>query len=138
MFSENFSLQDLMENDVTVDDFFQIGSSKVNTTHPRMPCDKRGIRYGRMHVIKNFLARGNSRIDFGVSQEGELVAVDIVEEVLIRDHNRVTVADIFRLHEKGTRHGKTLRLAVKLSTLPDLCNRIFLNRRIKKDESKIN
>ena len=63
---------------------------------------------------------------------------DIREEVLIRDNNRVIVSNIFRLHEKQTQVAESLRLAVKLSALPDVYNSFsFSNRRIKKDESKI-
>ena len=73
MFSQNFTLQGLMENDVTMSDIFQIESSKVNPTQPRISCNKLGIRYSIMHVIKKFLASSSSRICFGVFQEGELV-----------------------------------------------------------------
>ena len=73
MLSENFTLQGLTENDVTVGDIFQIESSKVNPTQPRMSCNKLGIRYSRMHVVKKFLASSSSRICSGVSQEGELL-----------------------------------------------------------------
>jgi hypothetical protein len=50
---------------------------------------------------------------------------DIREEVLIRDNNRVIVSDIFKLHEKQTQVAESLRLAVKLSALPDVCNSFF-------------
>ena len=62
---------------------------------------------------------------------------DITEQALIRDNNRVIVSDIFTLHEKQTLVAKSLRHAVKLSALPDVCNIFFLNQRIKKDESKV-
>jgi MOSC domain-containing protein YiiM len=75
MFRENFTLQGLMENDVTVGDIFQIEPSKVNPTQPRISCNKLGIRYTTIHVIKKFLASSSSRICFEVSQESELVCV---------------------------------------------------------------
>jgi hypothetical protein len=62
-----------MGNDLTVGDIFQIESSKVNPTQPRISFNKLGISYGIMHVIKKFLASSSSRICFGVFQEGELV-----------------------------------------------------------------
>jgi MOSC domain-containing protein YiiM len=75
MFSENFTLQGLMENDVTVGDIFQIESSKVNPTPPRISCNNPGIRCSTMHVIKKFLAGSSSRICFEVSQESEVVCM---------------------------------------------------------------
>jgi MOSC domain-containing protein YiiM len=75
MFSENFTLQGLMENDVTVGDIFQIESSIVNPTQARISCNTLGIRCSTMHVIKKFLDSSSSRICFEVSQESELVCV---------------------------------------------------------------
>jgi MOSC domain-containing protein YiiM len=56
MFDENFTLEGLMETEVNVGDIFQIGSSKVIATQPRMPCYKLGIKFGCIDVIKKFLA----------------------------------------------------------------------------------
>jgi hypothetical protein len=63
---------------------------------------------------------------------------DITGKVLIRDNNRVIVSDIFRLHEKETYVAKSLTLAVKLQLYLIYATAFsLLNRRIKKDESKI-
>ena len=41
---------------------FQIGSVKLVATQPRMPCYKLGVRFGRMDVVRRFLAGGRAGI----------------------------------------------------------------------------
>jgi MOSC domain-containing protein YiiM len=57
MFGENFTTQGLLEDAINIGDQFQIGSAtKLIATQPRMPCYKLGVRYGRMDVIRRFMA----------------------------------------------------------------------------------
>ena len=64
-----------MEDMVNIGDQFQIGNSvKVIATQPRMPCFKLGVKFGRMDIIKRFLASGRPGIYFKVLQEGEIGA----------------------------------------------------------------
>jgi MOSC domain-containing protein YiiM len=44
MFGENFTIEGLMESEVNIGDVFQIGSSKVIATQPRMPCYKEFLK----------------------------------------------------------------------------------------------
>jgi MOSC domain-containing protein YiiM len=60
MFGENLTVEGLIESEINVGDVFQIGSAIVTATQPRMPCYKLGIKFGRMDVIKKFLASGRS------------------------------------------------------------------------------
>ena len=78
MFGENFTIEGLMESEVSVGDAFEIGSSKVIATQPRMPCYKLGVKFGRMDVLKKFLASGRSGIYFKVLEEGEVGAGDSI------------------------------------------------------------
>ena len=75
MFGENLTTQGLMEDAVNIGDQFQIGSSgsaKVIATQPRMPCYKLGVKFGRMDIIRRFLASGRPGIYFKVLREGEI------------------------------------------------------------------
>ena len=47
-----------------IGDIFRMGTSTVIATQPRMPCYKLGVKFGRMDVIKKFLASGRSGIYF--------------------------------------------------------------------------
>jgi MOSC domain-containing protein YiiM len=57
MFGKNFTTEGLMEDAVNIGDQFQIGSAtKLIAIQPRMPCYKLGVRFGRMDVIRRFMA----------------------------------------------------------------------------------
>jgi len=81
MFGENLTVDGLKESEVSIGDVFQIGSSRVTATQPRMPCYKLGVKFGRMDVLKKFLASGRSGIYFKVSKEGEVGAGDTIEQI---------------------------------------------------------
>ena len=118
MFGENFTIEGLMESEVSVGDAFEIGSSKVIATQPRMPCYKLGVKFGRMDVLKKFLASGRSGIYFKVLEEGEVGAGDSIVQIK-NDTNRVGISDIVRLYASDREDIKTMRRAVKVEALPE-------------------
>jgi MOSC domain-containing protein YiiM len=97
MFGENLTTDGLMEDTVNIGDEFRIGSAKVVATQPRMPCYKLGVRFGRMDIIKRFLASGRPGIYFKVLKEGKIKTGD---EIILskRDNNNVTVKDVVWLY----------------------------------------
>jgi len=97
MFGENFTTEGLMEAEVNVGDVFRIGSSKVVATQPRMPCYKLGVKFGRMDVLKKFLASGRSGIYLKVLEEGEVGAGNPIIQIK-KDTNRVGISDIVKLY----------------------------------------
>src|SRR5262245_6948812 len=97
-FGENFTTEGALDDKaVHIDDRFRFGLSEFVVTQPRMPCFKLGIRFGRADVIKRFLHSGRNGFYFSVAEEGEIAAGDSIE-VLARDENGVTVADIVELY----------------------------------------
>jgi MOSC domain-containing protein YiiM len=94
MFGENFTTEGLMEDAVNIGDQFQIGSAKLVATQPRMPCYKLGIRFGRMDVIRRFMASRRPGIYF-------------------------TVKDIVRLYVRDDEDIETMRRATKIESLPE-------------------
>jgi MOSC domain-containing protein YiiM len=117
MFGENFTIEGLAESEVSVGDAFQIGSSKVIATQPRMPCYKLGVKFRRMDVLKKFLASGRSGIYFRVLQEGEVGAGDSIVQIE-KDRNRITISDIVRLYANDKEDITTMQRAVKVKALP--------------------
>lgn len=97
MFGENLTTEGLMEDTVNIGDEFRIGSAKVVATQPRMPCYKLGVRFGRMDIIKRFLASGRPGIYFKVLKEGKIKTGD---EIILskRDNNNITVKDVVWLY----------------------------------------
>ncbi len=118
MFGENFTTEGLDEATVNVGDRFRIGSAEVTVTQPRMPCYKLGIKFGRTDILKRFLASGRTGFYFSVEREGEVGAGDEIE-LLARDENNVTVADITRLYARDRDDAETLRRAIAVEALPE-------------------
>ncbi len=118
MFGENFTTQGLDESSVRIGDRFRIGAAEVTVTQPRLPCYKLGVKFGRADILKMFLASGRAGFYFSVRREGEVGAGDEVE-LIGRDENNVTVADILRLYARDKDDVETLRRAVAVEALPE-------------------
>ena len=102
-----------------------------------MPCYKLGVKFGRMDVLKKFLASGRSGIYFKVLEEGEVGAGDPIVQIK-KDSNRVGVSDIVRLYASDREDIKTMRRAVKVEALPEGWKDYFYEqiRRVEKKSSQ--
>jgi MOSC domain-containing protein YiiM len=134
MFGENLTVDGLKESEVSIGDVFQIGSSKVIATQPRMPCYKLGVKFGRMDILKMFLASGRSGIYFKVLEEGEVGAGDTIEQIR-KDPNGITISDVVRLYASDKENIKMMQLAVKVEPFPDGWKHYFLEK-IKRMQKK--
>ncbi len=118
MFGENFTTQGMFEETVNVGDQFQVGTAKVVATQPRMPCYKLGAKFGRMDIIKKFLASGLTGVYFKVMKEGELEQGDEIR-LIKKDENNITIKDIVRLYTVNKNDLQTMERAVKVKDLPN-------------------
>jgi MOSC domain-containing protein YiiM len=118
MFGENFTTEGLDESSVNVGDRFRVGAAEVTVTQPRLPCYKLGIKFGRADILKRFLTSGRIGFYFSVQREGEVGAGDVIE-LIGRDENNVTVADILRLYVRDKGDVETMRRAVAVEALPE-------------------
>jgi MOSC domain-containing protein YiiM len=116
-FGENFTTEGLVEDEVHIGDRFRIGEAEVLVTQPRMPCFKLGIRFGDPEMVNRFLESRRSGFYLAVLREGRVEAGDAVE-LLGRDPNLVTVADVNRLF-LGERDDDVLERALQVEALPD-------------------
>jgi MOSC domain-containing protein YiiM len=117
IFGENLTTTGLREEEVNIGDCFQIGTVKLIVTQPRMPCYKLGIRFGRPDMVKRFLASRRTGFYFRVLQEGEVEIGDTLE-LVSRDENNVTVADITQLYIDAEDNSELLHRAAQLEALP--------------------
>jgi MOSC domain-containing protein YiiM len=128
VFGENFTTTGLTEGEVNIGDCFQIGTVKVMVTQPRLPCYKLGIRFGKPDIVKQFLASGRTGFYFRVLQEGEVEAGDSLE-LVSRDDNNITVANITQLYMREEHNRELLYRAAQLEALPkswrDYFNALF-------------
>jgi MOSC domain-containing protein YiiM len=118
MFGENFTTEGLLEDTVYIGDRFRIGEAEVIATEPRMPCYKLAIKFGRPDIIKRFLASRRTGFYFAVAREGMVGAGDAIE-LIERQQQEITVADITRLYGFEKDNVKGLRRAIQTETLPE-------------------
>lgn len=118
IFGENFTVTGFKEEEINIGDCFKIGSVKLMVTQPRLPCYKLGIRFGRSDMIKRFLASRRTGFYFRVLQEGEVVVGDTLE-LMSRDTNNITVADITQLYVREQNNPELLHRAAQLEALPE-------------------
>lgn len=102
---------------MNIGDCFQIGTAKLMVTQPRLPCYKLGIRFGRPDMVKRFLTSHRTGFYLRVLQEGEVGTGDTLE-VLSRDGNNITVADITRLYVREEDNPELLHRVAQLEALP--------------------
>ena len=117
IFGENFTVTGFREEELNIGDRFQIGGVELIVTQPRLPCYKLGIRFGRSDMVKRFLASRRTGFYFRVLQEGEVVAGDTLE-LVSRNDNNITVADITQLYTREKTDPELMHCAAQLEALP--------------------
>ena len=115
-FGENLTIAGLSETAVNIGDRFRIGSAEIQATQPRFPCFKLNLKFERSDMVKRFAKSDRSGIYFSVVQEGEIAAGDTVE-LVSRDPNNITVADIVQLSVRKANDLELLRRAVQVPAL---------------------
>lgn len=130
MFGENFSTQGLLEESVNVGDQFRVGSAELQVTQPRMPCYKLALRFERDDMIKRFMASRRTGFYFRVLQEGQVQQGDSID-VVSRDKNEITIADITRLYIREDRTADLLQRVIDLEPLPASWREYFQDRQKK-------
>lgn len=117
LFGENLTTEGLLEDTLCVGDRLRVGSALLMVTQPRMPCYKLALRFNRDDMIQRFLGSGRSGFYFSVLETGEVRAGSDIE-VVNRDNNQVSVADISRLYLGQTGDSGLLQRALRLNALP--------------------
>ncbi|MBD2059442.1 MOSC domain-containing protein [Oculatella sp. FACHB-28] len=134
IFGENFTTTGLKEEELNIGDRFQIGSVHLMVTQPRLPCYKLGIRFGRPDMVKRFLASRRTGFYFRVLQEGEVGAGDTLE-LVNRDDNNITVADITQLYVREQDNPELLHRVAQLEALPESWRNYFQEQVRRQDKS---
>jgi MOSC domain-containing protein YiiM len=117
-FGENFTTEGLDETTVNIGDEFRVGRARVVVTQPRRPCFKLGLRFGRADMLRRFHESRLSGFYLAVLEEGEVGAGDAFELVR-RDENNVSVADLYGLFSGDEAAPEMLRRALRIEALPE-------------------
>ena len=127
MFGENFTTEGLFEDKINIGDRFRAGEAELIVTQPRLPCYKLGIKFGRSDIIRRFLRSRLTGFYFAVLKEGRVEAGDKIE-LISRDPNDVTIADIVRVYAFEKDDAKTMRRAMEVEALPESWREYFQER----------
>jgi MOSC domain-containing protein YiiM len=132
-FGENFTAEGALDDKaVHIGDRFRIGSAEFVVTQPRIPCFKLGIRFGRADMVKRFMHSGRNGFYLAVAEEGEVAAGDSIE-LLTRDENGITVAEIVELYTADATNQDLLHRVSELPALPENWRAYFRKRLWKPD-----
>jgi MOSC domain-containing protein YiiM len=118
VFGENLTTEGVSEDSLHIGDVVRVGSAVLRVVQPRQPCYKLQIRFGRDEIIQRFLVSGRSGFYFSIVQEGEVEAGSVIE-VVSRDENQVTIADIHRLYLGAEPDPELLQRALRVPVLPE-------------------
>ena len=128
LFGENLTLEGLLEDDAHIGDQFQIGTTVLMVTQPRLPCYKLGIRFGRDKMPERFLSSRRTGFYFAVVEAGELGEGDAVEPIR-GDANRISVADILHLlYDHGLQDPQLFERALNVDALSPSWRKRLLKR----------
>ena len=126
-FGENLTTEGLLETSVHIGDRLRIGTAEFQVTTPRVPCFKLEAKFERDDMIKRFLAGRRPGFYLKVLEEGEVKAGDPIE-VIERDTDSMTVAEVARLYASGDKDLDGLRRAAQLAALPENWRATFRER----------
>jgi MOSC domain-containing protein YiiM len=127
MFGENFTTEGLEEDELRVGDRYRIGSATVMVRQPRIPCYKLAAKFQRDDILRRFLVSGRSGFYFSVEQEGEVEVGDSFE-LISRDHDGITIAEMNRLFVQEKYNRDLLQKAINTLALPEEWREYFLPR----------
>jgi MOSC domain-containing protein YiiM len=117
-FGENLTTEGLLENTLHIGDRLCVGSVELVVTEPRLPCYKLNAKFQREDMVKQFLRSRHTGFYFSVAREGDIGSGDAIQ-ILSRDENHVSVADITRLYAFDKKDVAGMRRAAQLETLSD-------------------
>src|SRR5690348_1537738 len=116
-FSENFTIEGLLDNEVCIGDRYRIGSAVFEVTQPRVTCYRVGIRMNEPRMPALLVAHHRPGFYFRVLQEGEVGAGDAIVKVC-DGAERVTVADVDALLYLSGHHSRAeLERALRIPAL---------------------
>lgn len=95
-FWENFTVEEMLDEQINVGDVFRVGGALVEVTQPRVPCSKLGLKMGWSKFPKVFLQSCRVGFYLRVLEEGEVGARDLIERTKT-DPEQMTVREVCHL-----------------------------------------
>ena len=115
-FGENFTVEGLPDNEVSIGDRYRIGDAIFEVTQPRVTCYRVGIRMNEPRMAALLVAHRRPGFYFRVLQEGEVGAGDDI--IKITDGpERISVAEIDALLYLPGHSSEQLQRALRIPAL---------------------
>lgn len=109
-FGENLTIEGIEVNDARIGERWEIGTTVLEVSEPRIPCWRLGVRMNDSHFPRRFTEALRPGSYFRIVVEGELGAGDGIR-VVERPETDLTVRDVFRIYTRD-RHEAGRLLAV--------------------------
>ncbi len=127
MFGENITVKGIDERTIMIGDIYRIGGATVQVTQPRQPCFKLGLVFNTQKILKQFINSNYPGIYVKVLEGNSVKAGDSME-LIERQHNSMSVKEIYRLlYDKEVSH-EDIEFALSINTLSDSCKQSLLKR----------
>ena len=117
-FGENFTVDELPENEVSIGDELEIGTARFLVTQPRLPCLKLGIALARPDFPRVFHHSGRNGFYLRVLQEGKVDAGDAIRKIEPSNGSRMTIAEFVRIAISKSFTAEELDRVLSLPALP--------------------
>lgn len=127
MFGENITINGLNESKIMIGDIYRIGGATVQVTQPRQPCFKLGIVFNTQKVLKEFINSNFPGIYLKVLEGEDVIAGDAME-LIERQHNSMSVSEIYRLLYDKQPNQEDIKFAIQINTLSDDCKQSLMKR----------
>lgn len=127
MFGENLTIDGLDEETVAIGDRFEIGTTILEATQPRLPCYKLGVKFRDPRIVKRFMESGRFGTYFRVARDGDIGVGDTVTQVH-RDPLAVPVKSLISFLRPDYRNAELLSRALRVQALPPHWLEMLLSR----------
>ena len=127
MFGENITIKGLDERTIMIGDIYRIGGATVQVTQPRQPCFKLGLVFKTQKILKQFINSNYPGIYLKVL-EGNCVKPGDSMELIERQHNSMSVKEIYRLLYDKKPNEEDLEFAISINTLANSCKKSLMKR----------
>jgi MOSC domain-containing protein YiiM len=113
-FGENLTTQGTEVNDALVGERWQIGTTVLEVSEPRIPCWRLGVRMNDEMFPRRFTEALRPGTYLRIVVEGEVVAGDDIRVIERPDHD-LTIRDVFRIYIRDHAHAERLLAVPQMS-----------------------
>ena len=113
-FGENLTTEGIEVNDALIGEHWQIGTTVLEVSEPRVPCWRLGVRMNDPRFVRRFTEALRPGSYLRIIVEGDLGAGDAIRSVE-KPNTDVTVRDVFRIYTRDRHEAERLLAVPRLS-----------------------